>query len=125
MSDIEELYPQVVVYKNALKDPSNFLEAILHDSQHTEKWDMWYSLGRQKMINGYNHYFGESFPNPSQWSQSRDPNDNHVSTSVEEAFYSSTKDYVERYQIEMQNWSHGRRSDHSGQNEGLSHDYFP
>ena len=118
MSDTEELYPQVVVYKNALKNPDIFLEAILHDSPHTEKWDMWYSLGRQTMINGYNHYFGDSFPEPQQWSQSRNQNDNYVSESVAEAFYSSTKDYVERYQIEMQNWSHGRPTinSHTAQN---------
>ena len=106
MGDTEELYPQVVVYKNALKEPDVFLKTILQDSSQVEKWGMWYSLGRQTMINGYNHYIGDSFPEPEKWSQSRNQNDNYVSKSVAEAFYSSTKDYVERYQVEMQNWSH-------------------
>ena len=106
MNEIEEIYPQVVVYRNALKEPELFLSAITEGSPDIQAWDSWYTLGRQTTVKGYQHYFGDSFPDSEQWDQSRNKNDNYVSKTIANAFYASTKDYVDRHQITMQNWSH-------------------
>lgn len=107
MGNPEELYPEVVVYRNALKNTDDFLDSILDFSSYIEPWSDWYTFGRQTVIRGYNPYSGELFPNEQQWEQSRDTNDNPVSVAVANAFYYSTQDYVFRHNIRMQNWSHG------------------
>jgi len=107
MKEIEEIYPKVVVYRNALKDTKQFLSTILNESPYAEKWSSWYTMGKQTSVNEYGYFFGNTFPDYSQWAESRDTNENYVSAAIANAFYSSTKDYVERYQIKLPNWSHG------------------
>lgn len=107
MSNSEELYPEVVVYRNALKNTDDFLNSILGFSSYIEPWSDWYTLGKQTVIKGYNPHSSELFPNEQQWKQSRNENDNYISSAVADAFYKSTQDYVSRCNIQIQNWHHG------------------
>lgn len=107
MIQSEQIYKDVFVYHNALKNSDEFMNLILSESAFTTGWGDWYTMGRQTLIPEYPSTVWEEFPSEQEWNSVFSSTNNPIARSVSDAFYLSTSDYVRRCNVSIQNWSHG------------------
>ena len=111
-----ELFPEVIVYKNIFPNIDK-LTQILIDSEYVERkendyfeeWEGWYTFGTQMSFpwnpnlsyediisNDYdfNNYDLKEDEDPQKW----------VATSISNAFYQTTLDYIKTNKINLPNW---------------------
>ena len=109
----EEIYPNVVVYHNAIPQHHEFLEIAKTSTKYATNWTDWYTLGRQSTIIGYPHLKFEHFPTTNEWNSRFINIENPLVDMVSNAFYMSTADYVKSNFFEIPNWVHGAPTIHS------------
>jgi hypothetical protein len=104
---VEELYPQILVFHDALEDPKNFLETITNPNEFVEPWHDWYTLGKQTMFKNYPYFNFNNFPSEEEWLSSCNQSDNDLAKYIANIFYKCTKYYVDKYNVDIENWNHG------------------
>jgi hypothetical protein len=104
---IEELYPKILVFRNALKNTEDFLNEILLSEKYVDPWHQWYTLGNQTLFKKYPNFIFSSFPSDKEWKNSCNLSDNEFAKNVANIFYECTKIYVDKYNIKIDNWNHG------------------
>jgi hypothetical protein len=102
----KELYPRVMVFENAIENPKEFLKQIIN-SEHVRPWEPWYTLGKQTFFTQYPHIKTEKFPTKQQWDEVFGTNTNPLAKQTSDLFYECTNQYVQKYGVDIQNWSHG------------------
>lgn len=100
----EELYPQIMVFHNALDNPEEFEQLLSPGSPHVRTWTNWYDLGKQSFFTVYPEVVTTQFPTKEQWDKGWEGVTNPVARQVGEVFYSCTKHYAETYQVVMPEW---------------------
>lgn len=109
----EEIYPNVVVYHDAIPQHQEFLEIAKTSTEYATDWTDWYTLGRQSSIIGYPHLKFEHFPTLDEWDSRFINIENPLVNMISNAFYMSTADYVKSNFFEIPNWVHGAPTIHS------------
>jgi hypothetical protein len=99
------LYPKVVVYRDAFPNPLEFVKKL----QNYNNWEKWYDVGKQiHMGRGFNASF-PNFPSLQEWDEAHK---NYIepiqeiareAKLIEELFYFLTKDYLEKFPMELNN----------------------
>jgi hypothetical protein len=106
MSSHEELYPKVIVFHNAIDDIDKFSEMIQDGSEFVFPWTDWYDLGKETNFTHYGHIATEKFPSPEEWAEKFDKLTNIPAKQALSIFYNCTKEYVEKYNVDIPNWVH-------------------
>ena len=101
----KELYPKVMVFENALENPQEFLNQMMN-SEHVKPWEPWYDLGNQTFFTEYPWIRTETFPTKEQWTERFGGIQNPLATQISDLFYQCTKEYVDKYEVSIPNWSH-------------------
>ena len=107
MDSPKEIYPKVMVYPNALKDHKELLQRITSTNTDVEPWTDWYTMGRQAAISQAVNWNKDSFPTADEWALLTADVQNKTAVDVANAFYNSTSDYVNRFNVQIENWLHG------------------
>lgn len=102
----EELYPKILVFHDAIKDPKAFEEMLTDGSPHVHPWKDWYHLGRESHFTDYPNFLSNSFPTRAQWDSHYSAVNNPVAAETASIFYETTSQYISKYEIEIPNWSH-------------------
>ena len=102
----EELYPKIIVFHDALKNPKEFEKMISDDSGYVNKWTQWYSLGEQTNFTTYKNILSNKFPSKEEWDENFKNIENTAVLEVSKLFFDATKNYVDKYKINLPNWSH-------------------
>lgn len=100
----EELYPKVMVFHNALTNPSTFHDALKQGSPYVKNWGKWYDLGSQTFFTQYPEVVTAKFPTEEQWADQWKNISNIAAREAGNIFYSCTKQYHDTYQPEMPEW---------------------
>jgi hypothetical protein len=106
-----ELYKNIVIYRNLISDPSMTVQFFKKNNE----WRKWFTFGEISEINA-KIFKLDGFPTESEWDILCNKNKNELSPflnnrlvsshdlEIINAFYKSTKDYVETYNISLPNW---------------------
>lgn len=104
---MEIIYPKIHVYNNLIKDP----EAVARFVEENAEWEPWWIFGKMAKGVGLSESWS-TFPSEEQWGLHIKELKQEMSHSpiidqiihIKECFYKATKDYVETYDIELNNW---------------------
>ena len=107
MDSPKEIYPKVMVYPNALKDHKELLQRITSENTDIEPWTNWYTMGRQAAVPQAVNWSNPSFPTADEWAIKTADVQNKTAVGIANAFYDSTSDYINRFDIQIENWVHG------------------
>lgn len=104
---LEEIYPKVIVFHNAIEDPDGFLNEITTRQRYVEPWHDWYTFGSQTLFLEYPYFNFKAFPSQNEWDVELDKISNPLAKYIANIFFSCTKQYVDKYKIVNNNWIHG------------------
>lgn len=105
--DIEKIHDTVWVFKNAIKNPQNFVDHF----EKTREWKDWYTFGKVAYGANFTTVF-EDFPDEEQWAAAKgirvkELGDDYLfEEEVNSLFYYATKLYVEANDVSMANWNY-------------------
>lgn len=107
------IYPRVVVYKNMIPNVKEFVELLKYsetseDSIIFKKWEDWYGFGdfmNIPMPQDINHISEEH----KQYLDSNGYEKKQLDfvNKIADVFFTTTKDYIDEYNIELPNWVSG------------------
>ena len=105
--DIQKIHDTVWVFKNALKNPEDFVSHF----DKTREWRDWYTFGKVAEGNNFNPNTFEDFPTEEEWHLLRDLRgatleDDYFENEINNLFYEATKLYVQKNNVKLDNWSY-------------------
>ena len=103
----KELYPKVLVFENGLEKPDEFLDKIMNSEEYVKPWTQWYHLGKETFFTEYSWIKTEKFPTQEEWDKQFANIKNPLAKQIADLFYNYTKQYANKYNVNIQNWSHG------------------
>jgi hypothetical protein len=100
-----EIYPRVIVYKNALPEWEKYLNLLKQSENEDpkyffEKWDDWYGLGTMMNLPMRNRYVSYDLTSEDSYELLQ----KEFLENLTEAYYKCTEDYVVSHQISLPNW---------------------
>ncbi len=107
----EIIHPKVHVYRGAIKESSAIVEYL----RTLSTWNKWWIFGEiLSQVPGVPNASWDKFPSRTEWdshiqrilSENNNSQFSQVVSSIENYFYEATKDYVETYSINLDNWMH-------------------
>lgn len=100
----EELYPRIMVFHNALENPQEFEESLQEGSPYVKPWTNWYDLGKQSFFTSYPEVATPKFPTVDEWEGEWINVANPIARLAGQILYACTRQYVERYEVNMPEW---------------------
>jgi hypothetical protein len=102
--ELEVLDPLIYVYHDAFPDTDEFIRRV----EEINEWHPWYTFGEQTFLGGH-PYLYNSFPDKDLWDKNMQEcysimKRNHILYPVQDIFYETTKDYVEKTGSYLPNW---------------------
>lgn len=104
--EIEKIHQTVWVFKNAIKNPQDFVNYFVNNKE----WTDWYTFGTMANGTGFKINF-DSFPTEEEWNNKKISQENtgfynlgNFETEINDLFYTTTKLYIEENQTLFDNW---------------------
>jgi hypothetical protein len=100
--EVKQLYPRISIYSGLLNDTVEMLKTL----RETYEWASWYTFGDQAVLQLDRRTF-EAFPTAQDWDTLKDSVEqpNPAAEAILNAFYESTKHYVDANEISPVAWN--------------------
>lgn len=103
--NIQKINETVWVFKNAIENPQEWIDYF----ESKDEWKDWFTFG--KTLAGPNFHLNfDTFPALDQWEHGKNEAFSYISKDLEienkvnELFYSTTKEYIQENNINIENW---------------------
>lgn len=104
--EIEKIHQTVWVFKNAIKNPQDFVNYFVNNKE----WTDWYTFGTMANGTGFKINF-DNFPTEEEWNNKKISQEStgfynlgNFETEINDLFYTTTKLYIEENQTLFDNW---------------------
>ena len=109
-----EIYPRILVFKGAFKDPMGFIEKV----KQLPTWQAWWTFGELASLPGPEYTRFETKPTQDEWEKfilESEANQDGMPGAdlppyIDQLFYEVTNHYMDKYPLELKNWCHQKPS---------------